>query len=286
MNLIEKTEDAEDDSESVHLGRLQEKLARDIGKFRLRVEKWSTDQHKPNNDVLPLLSYLEQLESTMNKSGTALKGKNIDDAIDHQEACLTTLEDATKLLAGQSLQNGFLSGSLNDTWAAMLPAPYVADIQAEQLDLVATTAKAKPDELPRLAIVQKNLIHAVNAVLGALDPLSHQIESGTVFLFAKDDMDAAATAIEDNDLEEAADAGSFVAESLGDLSKELEVVTPRYSYLLEINEFYHHSVSENGLIHMQQYQLRNKAGAANDAAALGALVDEQLVLQVLSLIHI
>jgi len=277
--LIEKTEDAEDDSQTVHLGRLQEKLAQDIGKFRLRVDKWNKGQLKPNDDVLPLLNYLEQLEGSMSKAANALTGKNIDDAIEHQEDGLVILEDATKLLDGQSLQVGSLATTLNDTWTVMLPAPYVADIQAEQLDLVEETAKAKPAELPHLAIVQKNLIHAVNAVLGALDPLSHQIESGTVFLFAKDDMDAAAVAIEDNDMEEAADAGSFVAESLQDLSNELGIVTPRYSYILEICEFYHEAVTENGVIRMQQNQLRHKAGAADDAAALSALVDAQVALQ-------
>jgi len=279
LNLIEKTEDAEDDSEAVPIGQLQEKLAQDIGKFRLRVDKWNTDQLKPSDDVLPLLSSLGQLEGSMNKSAISLKGKNIDDSIEHQETVLTILEDVTTRLAGQSLQNASLATTLNDTWAAMRPAPYVAEIQAEQLDLVATTAKAKPADLPHLAIVQKNLIHAVNAVLGALDPLSHQIESGTVFLFAKDDMDAAAVPIEENDLEEAADAGSFVAESLQDLSTELGIVTPRYSYMLEICEFYHQAVSENGLLHMQQNQLRNKASAANDATALSALIEGQLALQ-------
>ena len=279
LNLIEKTEDAEDDSQAAHIGLLQEKLAQDIGKCRLRVEKWNKEQLKPSDDVLPLLNYLGQLEGSMSKAATTLKGKKIDDAIEHQEAGLKILERATKLLADQLAQNAFLATNLNDTWAVMLPAPYVGDIEAEQRDLLATTAKAKPAELPHLAIVQKNLIHAVNAVLGALDPLSHQIESGTVFLFAKDDMDAAATAIEDNDMEEAADAGSFVADSLQGLSKELAIVTPRYSYMLEINEFYHQAVSEVGLIHMQQDKLRHKAIAANDAAALRALVDAQLALQ-------
>ena len=282
LNLIEKTEDAENDTQAVHIGRLQEKLAQDIGKCRLRVDKWNKEQLKPSDDILPLLSYLEQLEGSMNKSATALKGKKIDDSLDHQEATLKILEDATTLLASQTSQNAFLATNLNDTWAATRPAPYVGEIEAEQLDLVAATAKAKPADLPQLAIVQKNLIHAVNAVLAALDPLSHQIESGTVFLFAKDDMNEAATAIEDNDLEEAADAGSFVAESLQKLSKELAIVTPRYSYMLEISEFYHQAVSENGLINMQQNQLRIKANTAmiaKDAAALSALVDAQLALQ-------
>ena len=278
LKLLEKTEDAEDDGEAAHLASLHEKLTQDIVKFRRGVIKWNKNQLKPTEIVLPLLSNIDQLELSMNNTVTALKGKEIDDSIEDQEETLSILEDTTKLLSDQLLQNSSLALSLNDTWAALLPAPYVADIQAEQRDLVTITAKAEPAELPHLAIVQKNLIHAVNAVLEALDPLSHQIESGTVFLFAKDDMDAAAIAIEENDLEEAADAGEFVAESLQGLSKELEEVTPQYSYILEVNEFYHKTLSEAGLIRMQQNQLYNKAIVAKDDATLTALADQQRAL--------
>ena len=103
--------------------------------------------------------------------------------------------DAGRLLESQGADLSFLEATFEDTWNALTPGPYVADIQAEQEDLIAATAMAKEADLPHLAIVQKNLIHAVNAVLESLDPLAHQIESGTILLFAKDDMDAAAIAI-------------------------------------------------------------------------------------------
>lgn len=279
LSLIEKTEDAENESQAVQIATLQQKLAQDIGKFQLILENANKKLQNPNNGNLPLMSHLEQLEGSMNKAAKALKANEIDESIELQELGLTTLENATKLLARQALQNSSLSLNLNDTWTAMIPAPYVGEIEAEQLDLVTATTKAKESDLPQLAVVQKNLIHAVNAVLTALDPLAHQIESGSVFVFAKDDMDAAATAIEENDMEEAADAGSFVAESLQKLSNELAIVTPRYSYMLQINEFYNQVVAENTLIHMQQSQLIDKANSAKDAAALSALVDAQLALQ-------
>ncbi len=279
LNLLEKTEDAEDDKEAIHLARLQEKLTQDIAKFHHKMDRLNKEQIKPSDDVPPLANYLTQLEAWMNKSTTALKEKNIDDSIEHQEGVLEVIEQITKLLADQSLQNSSMSMALNDTWNALRPAPYVIDIQQEQVDLVKASTKAKEDELPRLAIVQKNLIHAVNAVLEALDPLSHQVESGTVFLFAKDDMDAAATAIEDNDMEEAADAGSFVAESLEKLSNELAVVTPRYSYMLEITEFYYQAVKQNGLLRMEQNKLFNQLNAAKDDAAVKALAEPQGALE-------
>lgn len=279
LNLLEKTEDAENDKEAAHLARLQEKLAQDITKFKHGVEKWNKDQHQPNDNIPPLVNLINQIEAWMNKSTTALKAKNIDDSLEHQENLLEVIEQTTKLLADQTYQDASMATAVTDAWIAQRPAPYIIDIQKEQVDLVKATAKAKENELPQLAIVQKNLIHAVNAVLEGLDPLSHQVESGTVFLFAKEDMDAAATAIEDNDMEEAADAGSFVAESLEKLSKEVATVTPRYSYILEITEFYHQILKQNGLIRMQQNKLIDQLNAAKDDAALKALAAQQEALQ-------
>ena len=279
LNLLEKTEDAENDKEAAHLARLQEKLAQDITKFKHEVETWNKDQHQPNENIPPLVNLINQIEAWMNKSTTALKAKNIDDSLEHQENLLEVIEQTTKLLADQTYQDASMATAVTDAWIALRPAPYIIDIQKEQADLVKATAKAKADELPQLAIVQKNLIHAVNAVLESLDPLSHQVESGTVFLFAKEDMDAAATAIEDNDMEEAADAGSFVAESLEKLSKELATVTPRYSYMLEITEFYHQILKQNGLLRMQQNTLITQLSTVKDDAAVKALAAQQETLQ-------
>ena len=80
-------------------------------------------------------------------------------------------------------------------------------------------------------IPQKNLIHAVDAVLASLDPLAHKIETGTVMLFAKEDMGAAALGLEDDDIEEALDAQSFVVESLQGLRAKIDKVTPEYRYI-------------------------------------------------------
>ncbi len=72
---------------------------------------------------------------------------------------------------------------------------------------------------PSLVIPQKNLIHAVDAVVASLDPLAHKIESGTVMIFAKEDMDAAAIGLETDDIEDALDAQLYVVESLQELER-------------------------------------------------------------------
>ncbi len=279
INLLEKTEDAEEDSEALNFARLQEKLAHDFGKFKLRVVKWDKDQISPCKGIPPLLNFIEQIELAMKNATVALKGKDIDVAVEHQGTAVDALDKASKLLESQLLQNSALFITLGDTEAALMPAPFVGDIKAEQLDMVKQLEKVKPAALPKLAIVQKNLIHAVNAVLASLDPLAHQIESGTVFLFAKDDMDAAAEAIEENDIEEAVDAGSFVAETLGGLSKELDKVTPRYSYILELVDFYQQISLESGLIRMEQDKIKNLVAGAKEEEALVAFIDAQKKLE-------
>ncbi|MFT5410003.1 MAG: hypothetical protein ACI9NC_002730, partial [Verrucomicrobiales bacterium] len=275
--LLEMAEDAEGDStELVRVAQLEQKLADELERFRAGIVE---SQVTASDELLPLLSKLEQSLRAMTSAVVSLKDNQVDTALAHQETALEALEDANLLLEKQTAELTALMSTLQAAWLALMPAPYVADIQAEQRDLVEAVPNTKEAGLPRLAIVQKNLIHAVNAVLESLDPLSHQIESGTVFLFAKEDMDAAAIALETNDLAEAEDAGSFVAETLGDLLVELEQVTPQYSYVLELTEFFHEMVSEGMIIRATQGQLRGKAIAAADEAALRGLVDEQRALE-------
>jgi hypothetical protein len=280
LDLLEKIEDAAADRKgSASLARLQHKLIEGVEKYRAGIVEWNEGLATPNQDVLPLLNCLEKMARAMTNAVPSLEGNQPAKATDHLEKALEALADASSLLERQAAEAVALSTILEDTWIALAPAPYVADIQAEQRDLLVAAKKARPADLPGLAIVQKNLVHAVNAVLNSLEVLAHQIESGTVMLFAKDDMDAAAVALATKDLAEAEDAGSFVAESLQGLLVELQTVGPRYSYVLEVTECFHEIVSEGVLIHAAQRQLREKAMAAPDDTALAGLIDEQRALE-------
>ncbi len=278
--LLDKTEDAADDeSDSAYLAQLQQKLGDDVELFRTAIVERNKKMATSGEDVMALLSYLEKTTRSMTSAVPFLQGKQPDEAIDHQETALDTLEVAVSLLEKQGLGLSSLAITLEARRSALIPGPFVADIQAEQLDLVSAAEKAQEADLPQLAIVQKNLIHAVDAILVVLDPLAHQIESGTVFVFAKEDMDAAAIALAENDLVEAEDAGSFVAESLQDLLNELQRVTPQYNYVFEMTEFFHEIVSEGLVIHAAQSQLREQLLATADDAPVVELVDQQRTLQ-------
>ena len=280
LSLLEKTEDAADDGSNCALvAQLEQKLIEDVEKFRTELVEWNEGMATPSKDVLPLLGWLDRTVGSMAGGVSFLEENQPDQAIAHQETALDALAEAVGLIGRQTTNHSALKATLDDRWIALTPAPYVADIQAEQRDLVVATEKAKEADLPHLAIVQKNLIHAVGAVLNSLEVLSHRIEAGTAMLFAKDDMNEAAIAIRANDLVEAADAQTFVAESLGDLLAELQTVTPQYGYILEVTEVFHEIVSEGMIIHAEQSQIREKLPAAPDDASLGKLIDRQRALQ-------
>jgi len=280
LGLLEKTEDAADDkTDSAYLARLQQQLADDVEKLRMGIVERNKPMATAGQDVSALLDRLDKTVRSMTVAATPLKGKKPAEAIDHQETAIEALEGAAKLLEKQGSVLSSFAIVLADTRVALSPGPYVADIQSEQRDLIVATRKAKPADLPYYAIVQKNLVHAVNAVLHSLEELSHRVEVGTVMLFAKDDMDEASIAIKDNDLEEAADAQTVVAEALQKLLVKLQAVTPQYSYMLEVTEFFRGIVSEGLLIHAAQSQLHAKLlGAPNDAA-LGELIEQQRGLE-------
>jgi len=126
---------------------------------------------------------------------------------------------------------------------------------------------------------QKNLVHAVNAVLASLDVLAHKIESGTGMLFAKTDMDSAAAALEAKDVNEAIDAQTAVADSMSDLKVKLETLTPQYGYILEVTEFVHESLAEAVSLRAAQVELYEKAQAAPGDAPVRGLLDEQRALE-------
>jgi hypothetical protein len=108
----------------------------------------------------------------------------------------------------------------------------------------------------------------VNAVLDSLGTLSHRLETGTVMLFAKEDMDAAAAGLVKGDIDEALDAQSAILESLREMRAKIDGITPRYSYVRELAEFVYEVLPESAAIATGIRQLQAQAEGAPDADAL------------------
>ena len=267
--LLEQVEDAADDEvNTAGLTTLNQALAEDVEGLRKTIALWNDSQGAPSEDYLPLLGALARVAHAVSAASPLLKDNEPDDAIELQEQALDVIEEAGALIEELTATRSAFASVLENTGSALAPSPLLTEIEDEQARLAAVTEKAEPKDYPGLVIPQKNLIHAVDAVLSSLDPLAHKIESGTVLLFAKEDMDAAAIGLENDDIEDTLDAQSFVVESLQELREKIDKVTPEYRYILEITEFLYEVVPQSAVIRIGMRQLQEEVKGAPGAGAL------------------
>lgn len=278
--LVEKTDDAATDrADPAFLADPQRKLREDVNAFREELTDRTTEIGLRTEEVAPLSTSLDRSIRGMSEAGDSLEAKQAGKALQQQQQALSALNDAEALFAEEMTRVGAFVKVSTDHILAMAPGPYVADIIDEQRDLIAATRRSQPAAFARLVMPQKNLVHAVNAVLFALDPLAHKVDSGTGMLFAKTDMDSAAAALDAKDASEAIDAQTAVADSVQDLQTRLAAATPQYGYILDITEFVHGVLPETSSIRLAQGELRAEALAATDEAAVRKLVDRQRGLE-------
>jgi len=267
--LLEQVEDAADDEvNTAGLTTLNQALAEDAEGLRKTIALWNDSQGAPSEDYLPLLGALARVARAVSAASPLLKDNKPDDAIELQEQALDVIEEAGALIEELTATRSAFASVLENTGSALAPSPLLTEIEDEQARLAAVTEKADPEDYPGLVIPQKNLIHAVDAVLSSLDPLAHKIESGTVLLFAKEDMDAAAIGLENDDIEDTLDAQSFVVESLQELRAKVDKVTPEYRYIREVTEFLYEVVPQSAVMRTGMRQLQEKGEGAPDAGAL------------------
>lgn len=269
LGLLERTEDAAADNTSAkYLADQQKTLADAVDELRLQVVR-ATGAAGPVEGSRPLPMRIQQAERSMRQAEALLAKGQPDQAVARQETAEAALRASRELLAEQKAHLSSYAAMLAAAKTSTAPSPYVNEIEQEQSDLLEITRKAKPDELPALAVPQKNLVHAVDAILIALDPISHLVETGTVMLFAKEDMDSAGLALSEKDLVEALDAQQFIVQTLQDLRARIDVVVPQYPYLLEIVEALHEAIDEGVRIREAQRQLRQSMFApAHDATVI------------------
>ena len=267
--LLEQVEDAADDEINTDfLTAVNQALSKDAKGFRGAIVLWNESQGAQSEEFLPLLDCLARITNALDAATPLLQDNKPDDAIESQEQALDVVEEARGLIEGLTATRSSFAGVLGVTGSVLAPSPLLVEIEDEQVQLTGITRKAKPEDYPGLVVPQKNLIHAVDAALASLDPLSHKIETGTVMLFAKEDMGAAARGLEDDDIEEALDAQSFVVESLQELRAKIDKVTPEYRYILEVTEFIYEAMPQSAVIRTKMRQWQKQAGGAPDEEAL------------------
>ena len=278
LSLLEETDGAAaDGAASAHLAAREESLADAVEDLQIELADRISRAVAPLEHSLALPARITEAVQSMRKAVPLLKDNKPGKAIGHQKAAIAALTGAKELLAEHGLNIKSYVAMVAATRSAELPSPYVREIEEEQRDMLAVTRKARQDDMPALALPQTNLIHAVDATLVALDPVAHLVKSDLVMLFAKEDMDSAATALEEKDAEEALDAQTFLIETLGKLRGQLGAVVPLYQYQLEVVEALHETFQEVVLIREAQRRLREKASAK--AADATDLAKEQDVLK-------
>ena len=252
LGILEKTEDAEsDETDGVYLAPQLDILGKDTLRLVTQIKR-EADAMGNDESAPPLMKTLKRISSILSTSAVSLREKRILDSIDQQSSILDNIEGMVDYITRAALVIGQYGSARSLADTASAPGPLLSEIIGEQHDLVKAAENTKEEDLPTLAIPQKNLIHAVNAILTSLDPLSHQIETGSVLLFAKEDMNSASEALEEKDLEEAIDAGSFVAESMGGILEQLEYFSPQYIYIREVTAFLNQRLSR---IQRRHYEL-------------------------------
>jgi hypothetical protein len=271
LSLLEKTEDAAaDGTGSAYLADQEESLIDAVEDVRSELALRNRNAAVPSEHSLVLSARIADAVQRMQKAMPLLRDNTPGKAAAHQRAAIAALEDAQELLAEHGSNIGAYAGMVAMTRTAEAPSLYVREIEEEQRDMLSVTRKAKPDDMPALAIPQKNLVHAVDAILTALDPLAHMVESGIVMVFAKEDMDSAGIALSEKDQAEALDAQEYIVESLEDLRGKVDAVVPMYQYNQEVVQALNETMQEGILVREAQRRLREQASAkAAEPAVLG-----------------
>ena len=268
LQLLEKTEDAAaDEINTASLTILNQQLQLDILKLARNIKR----EKIFGEGDMALAAVFTRAGTALENANPFLKENKPNPAIENQEMALEAIEEAMLLVEDMAGALSSYSKALQLTSKALDPSPKLAEIEDEQVIMLKATEKAKPEDYPSLIIPQKNLVHAVNAVLDSMDALAHKVESGTVLLFAKDDMDAAAIGLAEDDIEEALDAQSFVAESMAEIRGKIDAVTPQYRYIREVVEFLYGVLPNSYSIQLGVKEIQSQSG---DAPAMVALNKE------------
>jgi hypothetical protein len=270
LALLEETEDAAADKKQANsLADRQTSLAdtiqQQVDELNAQMQDGAASSEQPQ--ALP--ACLAEIAQSLRIAAALLDAKKPEEAIPHQESALENIKLANALLADHAGRLSRLGGVLLAVESAEFPSPFIAEIIAEQADMLEGVRKSKDDELPGFAVSQKNLVHAVNATLELLAVVAKKVGSGTVMMFAKEDMEAAAAAMLAKDRPEAIDAMEYIIETMEKLRGDIVDVVAQHRYVLEIMEASYEASNKCVRLAEAQRRLRGKALAADaDAAAL------------------
>lgn len=232
---------------------------------------------EPDQDIPPLVSRLEKAERAMNDVGNALGRNAADEAIQRQERAADALAEALAVVVAQNERLSLLQDLMMFQRSVAFANNYMADIVAEQRDLIAATDAVDEKTAPKLMPQFGNLRKCLDDVAPLLDMVAARLDVGTPLVFAKADLEDAVASLGGGDKLDSLDAQSAAADSLEDVQKLVEAVRTETGYVVEIVEFLHQSVAIAANLEYRQAELKQQIPTAIDDQ-LKVLTNEQRAL--------
>jgi len=275
VGLLDKTDIASSKEQQINsLVEPQLILASELAQFVQDLGE--QNETEPDRDLPPLLSRLEQATRTLNKGAEFLKTNSVDDAIEHQGQAADALAEAYAMVTEQNERLSLLQDLLMFQRAVGFANGYMADIVAEQRDLLAATEEGEIEAALKLMPQFRNMHQCIEDVAPLLDMVAARLDVGTPLAFAKTDFEDAMISLEIGDKLDAIDAQDVAAESLAQVQILVGEIQTQTGYVAEIVEFLHAASSESVMLRFRQRELRNRVNSDQHNAT--ALAKEQAEL--------
>ncbi len=259
--LLEKTDIAAADEQKVDgLAEPQLLLTEELAAFNSDLVK--QNESKSDQDIPPLLSRMERAERAMRNAVASLEANDADQAIGHQERAADILAEAFAIVEKQNEQLGLLQSLLMFQRSIGFANGYMADIVAQQRDMIAETRALESDDASHLFPMLANLRKCMGEVAPLLDMVAARVDAGSPLAFAVADLEDAVASLKSGDKLDALDAQDVVAESLEEVNTLVKGVKSETGYVAEIVEFLHNAVAEITLLEYQQDEVAPKVGSA------------------------
>ena len=268
VGLLEKTDIAAVEEQKVDiLAEPQVFLVEELDQFLQELAE--QNQLNPDQDLPPIMSRLEQAKSALNLGIESLRKNSADDAMEDQEQAADGLAEAYAIVAAQNERLSLLQDLLMFQRAVAFANGYMADIVAEQRDLLAATEAADTEaadsengDISKLMPQLRHLRGSMEAVAPLLDMVAARLDVGTPLAFAKTDFEDAMDSLKAGDKLDAIDAQDAAAESLGEVQELVGKIQTQTGYVAEIVEFLHAATSDTALMRYRQRELKTKVNSA------------------------
>jgi hypothetical protein len=253
----------------------QSALADELAGFVRQLRK--DNKAEPDPDLPPLLSRLERAEGAMRAAAEALSTNQADPALIGQEQAADALAEAYALVLAQNERLSKLQDLLMFQRAVGFANGYMADIVAEQRDLLAATESAGEEDVERLMPVFDNMRQCMKEVAPLLQLVAGRLDVGTPLVFAQTDFEDAVASLRAGDKFDAIDAQDVAAESLAEVQARVAAIKAQTGYVAEIVQLLHAETSNAATLRDLQAALSEQAATASEDQRDG-LADEQRAL--------